>query len=66
VARAARASEIYPMQSTSALHPLGKGLSYRWNVNVSLVDMSMSLPEPRRPITACEPQSVTVDLNRTR
>lgn len=53
------------MHSTPTLHPLGKGLTYRWRFNDEHVDISMPLPEPRRSIIACEPQAVTIDLNRT-
>ena len=63
--RAARTSVVDPVPSTPALHPLGKGPTYHWNVGETLVDMSMPLPEPRRATIACEPQSVIVDLNRT-
>src|ERR1700722_577259 len=65
VTRAARTSAVDPVPSTPALHPLGKGPTYHWKDGDELVDMSMPLPEPRRATIACEPQSVTVDLNRT-
>ena len=63
--RAARTSEQSLGHSTPALHRLGKGSTYCWNVNEALVDMAMPLPEPRPLTIACQPQSVTVDLNRT-
>jgi nicotinamidase-related amidase len=52
-------------QVESPLQPLGRGPTYRWRANASLVDMAMPLPEPRRLTIACAPQSVVVDLNRT-
>ena len=63
--RAARTSVVDPVPSSPALHPLGKGPTYHWKAGDTFVDMSMSLPEPRRVTIACEPQSVIVDLNRT-
>jgi nicotinamidase-related amidase len=65
VTRAARTSKQNLVQSPSELRPLGNGPTYHWNVNGVLVDMSMPLPEPRRAKIVCQPQSVTVDLNRT-
>jgi nicotinamidase-related amidase len=65
VTRAARTAGQNLDRSAPLLHPLGKGQAYHWLVNDALVDMSMPLPEPRRATIACEPQSVTVDLNRT-
>jgi nicotinamidase-related amidase len=63
--RAARTSEQGLVHAPSPLQPLVKGPTYHWRADETLVDMSMSLPEPRRATIACEPQSVTVDLNRT-
>ena len=63
--RAARTSEQPLARSAPALRRLGKGSTYHWNVNETLVDMAMPLPEPRALTIACQPQSVMVDLNRT-
>jgi nicotinamidase-related amidase len=62
---AARTSEKSLARSAVAFHRLGKGSTYYWNVNETLVDMAMPLPAPRPVTITCEPQSVTVDLNRT-
>jgi nicotinamidase-related amidase len=65
VTSAAKASDQNLAHVASSLRPLGKSSTYHWLVNEALVDMSMPLPEPRRATITCEPQSVTVDLNRT-
>jgi nicotinamidase-related amidase len=66
VTRAARTAEVASLQSSPPQHhPLGKSPTYHWKANDKLVDMSMPLPEPRPVTIACEPQSVTIDLNRT-
>jgi nicotinamidase-related amidase len=44
---------------------LGVGPSYRWWATETDVDMAMPAPAPIPLRIACEPQSVTVDLNRT-
>jgi nicotinamidase-related amidase len=65
VTRAATAVGASAAATDQELHPLGKSPTYHWKVDETLVDMSMSLPQPRRTTIACEPQSVVVDLNRT-
>jgi nicotinamidase-related amidase len=52
-------------EPAAEFYALGKGQTYRWQVNATTVDMAMALPEPRRTTIACQPQSVVVDLNRT-
>ena len=44
---------------------LGRGRSYQWLADARHVDMAMPAPAPRRLAIACEPQEVTVDLERT-
>ena len=47
------------------LHELGRGRQYRWRADEARVDMAMAPPPPRPVTIAAEPQSVTVDLERT-
>ena len=48
-----------------ALIPLGSAPGYKWLVDDRHVDMSQPSPAPRALRLATEPQTVTVDLNRT-
>jgi nicotinamidase-related amidase len=44
---------------------LGRSRFYRWHADAARVDMAMPAPTPRPLTIACEPQQVTVDLERT-
>jgi nicotinamidase-related amidase len=63
IATSGSRNNVAPGENT--LHPLGRGPTYHWRANASVVDMAMALPEPRRLTIPCAPQSVVVDLNRT-
>lgn len=52
-------------RQSQKLHPLGSSPNNRWLVNEGTVDMSADPLPPRRLHFQAEPQSVTVDLNRT-
>jgi nicotinamidase-related amidase len=45
--------------------PLGSAPGYKWLANPTHVDMAMPAPRPRPVTIQAEPQSVTIDLNRT-
>ena len=44
---------------------LGRSHLYRWRADAECVDMAMPPPPPRPVTVACEPQHVTLDLERT-
>ncbi|MDE2285262.1 MAG: isochorismatase family protein [Hyphomicrobiales bacterium] len=45
--------------------PLGSAPGYKWLATPTHVDMAMPAPRPRPVTIQAEPQSVTIDLNRT-
>jgi nicotinamidase-related amidase len=48
-----------------APRPLGKSPQHRWLVSAGAVDMAQPAPPPRPLTLRCEPQAVTLDLERT-
>jgi nicotinamidase-related amidase len=50
---------------TGGPHPLGPARGFHWMADAEHVDMSRPLPPPRPVRVACEPQDVTIDLQRT-
>lgn len=51
--------------ASSAANPLGSAPGYKWLVDDNNVNMAMALPPPRVVTIDAQPQTVTIDLNRT-
>jgi nicotinamidase-related amidase len=54
-----------PVDNRTVLAPLGPAGGQRWWASATHVDMARPLPPPRPLTVRCEPQTVTLDLERT-